>query len=139
MGRELKLLLVSLELEGLLPDLTDDREGPDDDDCSDLLDGLLQPLQGLLDLLVGRLGVEQGGTLNLLESHSLLLPLVPPCTWVMLRMFSLRAATSLDSSSWNLPSSTALLAFFVSVEEERESREVLMVPSMPLEIWSCFY
>ena len=50
----------------------------------------------------------------------------------MFRIFSFRVATSLDSSSWNLPNSTDLLAFFVSVEEERESKEVLMVESIPL-------
>ena len=50
----------------------------------------------------------------------------------MLRIFSFSVATSLESSSWNLPSSTDLLAFLVSVEEERESREVLMVESIPL-------
>ena len=50
----------------------------------------------------------------------------------MFRIFSFRVATSLDSSSWNLPNSTDLLAFFFSVEEERESKEVLMVESIPL-------
>lgn len=50
----------------------------------------------------------------------------------MFRIFSFSVATSLESSSWNLPNSTDLLAFFVSVDEERESREVLMVESIPL-------
>ena len=47
-------------------------------------------------------------------------------------MFSFSVATSLESSSWNLPNSTDLFAFLVSVEEERESNEVLIVESIPL-------
>ena len=47
-------------------------------------------------------------------------------------MFSFSVATSLESSSWNLPNSTDLFAFLVSVEEERESKEVLIVESIPL-------
>ena len=39
----------------------------------------------------------------------------------MFKMFSFSVATSLESSSWNLPNSTDLFAFLVSVEEERES------------------
>ena len=50
----------------------------------------------------------------------------------MFRMFSFSVATSLESSSWNLPNSTDLFAFLVSVEEERESNEVLIVESIPL-------
>ena len=50
----------------------------------------------------------------------------------MFRMFSFSVATSLESSSWNLPNSTDLFAFLVSVEEERESKEVLIVESIPL-------
>ena len=50
----------------------------------------------------------------------------------MFRMFSFSVATSLESSSWNLPNSTDLFAFLVSVEEERESSEVLIVESIPL-------
>ena len=50
----------------------------------------------------------------------------------MFKMFSFSVATSLESSSWNLPNSTDLFAFLVSVEEERESKEVLIVESIPL-------
>ena len=50
----------------------------------------------------------------------------------MFRMFSFSVATSLESSSWNLPNNTDLFAFLVSVEEERESNEVLIVESIPL-------
>ena len=152
-----KLLLKLFELERLLTNLRKKKEPIvlEMEKVTYLLNWFLEPFQRLPVVIVGKFSkywldrstriqekitwfprrqtqglVGQDFRSPEFEKSCIFLCLWP--TWVMFRMFSFSVATSLESSSWNLPNSTDLFAFLVSVEEERESNEVLIVESIPL-------